>query len=666
MADLEGGRVVKIRHNPLAGRFLKGCPKGLALAHFHYSPERLKTPLKRSGPRGSGKFSPITWDEAVIEIRDRIGAAIERSGVQTLMSLSSAGCVGALHSTQGLTQRFLDCLGGSSRLEGNYSSNAAGYVIKKAFGNDYRHSGFDAATMQYSKLIVLWGANILEARLGTELDERLLAASASGIPIITIDPRKTTTTTRSGATWIPILPGSDIALMYALLFEFGRLEAIDFEYARARALGFVELMDFVLGKRDGIEKTPEWAARICGVPAETIGGLAKKWIENAPVLLLPGYSIQRSTYGEEAARLCIALQLASGSFGKKGGSTGSLNNRLPSPRLGSMPPVVGAEHRPVKLLRWADEIIASGGDERTKIRVAYSAGGNYLNQGGDIRKGLKAFESLDFIVSHELFLTPTATYSDIILPAASPLQKEDVCSPWLGNYLLYKPQILGYEGLERSDYDIFRSLAEAFGEEAVFSCSKTASDWIQTFLESSEIEDVAEFKKCGIYLGKEQERVGLSEFDENPGAHPLSTKSGKIEFEDIRYDLSQEYEKNRKNFMLITPKNRLRVHSQGGDHPESIGRNSLYMNALDFESMGLMEREKVRLESATGFVIVEAIPTSDIAPGVVSLDEGTWFTSLSMETSGSANFLTSTIGTKESISCIMHGIPVWISRSMSG
>ena len=665
VADLEGGRVFRIRNNPAAGKFLRGCPKGMALPHFHYSPTRIKTPLRRTGARGSGSFSPISWEEAIVEIHDRIENAIERSGVGTLMSLSSAGSVGSLHSTQSLAQRFLDCLGGSSRLEGNYSSNAAGYVIKKAFGSDYRHSGFDAATIQYSRLIVLWGANILEARLGTELDERLLAASESGIPVITIDPRKTSTTTRTGAKWIPILPGTDIALMYALLYEFNRQGAIDFEYVRTRAVGFDEVMEFVLGTKDGIKKTPKWAAAICRVPAATISELAKKWIESTPVILLPGYSIQRSSYGEEATRLCIALQLASGSFGKKGGSTGSLNNRLPGPRIGSMPPIEDVSHVPVPLLRWADEIIARSQDERAKVRVAYSAGGNYLNQGGDIRKGVRAFESLDFIVSHELFLTPTAMYSDIILPAASPLQKEDVCSPWLGNYLLYKPQILEYEGLERSDYEIFRSLAHAFGKEEAFSCSKSASDWVQSFIESSEIEDVAEFKKNGIYLGREQERVGLREFDENPEVHPLATKSGKIELEDIRYNSAIGNEEEGRNFRLITPKNRLRVHSQGGDHPKSIGKNALYMNSRDFESLGLLEQGRVRLESATGYVIVEAYSTSDLLPGAVSLDEGTWFSSHSMETSGSANFLTSTEGTGESLSCIMHGIPVKISLDFS-
>ncbi len=89
------------------------------------------------------------------------------------------------------------------------------------------------------------------------------------------------------------------------------------------------------------------------------------------------------------------------------------------------------------------------------IRAIYSAGGNFLNQGADIAKNIKAFQSLDFAVCHELFMTPTAKYCDIVLPAASPLQKEDIGLPWAGNYLLYKPKILPCEGQERSDFSIF-------------------------------------------------------------------------------------------------------------------------------------------------------------------------------------------------------------------
>ncbi len=662
LADIEGGRVVGIRYNPSAGRYLKGCPKGLALDHFHYSPERIKTPLKRTGPRGSGQFTPISWPEAILEIKNGLEGVLSHSGPNAIINLSSAGSTGALHTTERLTQRFLDCLGGSTRLAGNYSSNAAGYVIKKAFGDDYGSSGFDASTICASGMIVLWGSNVMEARLGGELEARLMAASKADIPIVTIDPRKTKTSLLTGARWIPIRPGTDIAFMYALLSVFDDRGAIDQEYVHARCEGFEDLLDFVRGASDGIRKTPLWAEGICGVPSSIIEGLAHEWISRNPALLLPGYSVQRTQYGEEATRLFIALQLASGSFGKRGGSTGSLSNRLPGPKLGAMPGVKGAEHVLFPILRWPDAILESGRQGSARIRAAYSAGGNYLNQGSDIAKSIRAFESLDFIVSHELFLTPTARHSDIVLPAASPLQKEDIGKPWAGNYLLYKPAILGYEGLERSDYDIFRSLADAFGKEETFSCSKSASEWIDGFLADSEISDIDAFKESGIYMGKEQDRTGLSRFDGNPRSFPLATASGKVELQGPHYIPTEQGEEGGRTFRLVTPKNGMRVHSQGGDHPGRIMTNSLQINDVDASAIGVSMNDLVTVTSAQGSVHVRCVPTDRIASGVVSLDEGTWFSRDSMEKSGSANFLTSTAGTAESISCIMHGIPVSVEK----
>jgi len=663
VADIEEGRVVGIRYNTRAGRYLKGCPKGLALAHFHYSPERVKTPLKRSGPRGSGRFAPISWPEAIHEIKNRLDDVLSHSGPKAIINLSSAGSTGALHSTERLTQRFLDCLGGSTSLAGNYSSNAAGYVIKKAFGGDYGNSGFDASTMHDSRMIVLWGSNVMEARLGGELEARLMAAAKANILIVTIDPRKTKTSLLTGARWVPIRPGTDIAFMYALLSVFENRGAIDREYVHARCEGFEDLMDFVRGENDGIRKTPLWAEGICGVPSSVIEGLAHEWLSRKPVLLLPGYSVQRTRYGEEATRLFIALQLASGSFGKRGGSTGSLSNRLPGPRLGAMPGVKGAEHALFPILRWPDAILESGRGGGTRISAAYSAGGNYLNQGSDIFKSIRAFESLEFIVSHELFLTPTAKHSDIVLPAASPLQKEDIGKPWAGNYLLYKPAILGYEGLERSDYDIFRSLADAFGKEEAFSCSKTASEWIDSFLADSEISDVEAFKESGMYMGQEQDRTGLSRFDGDPKSCPLATASGKVELQGPHYIPTGPCEEGCRTFQLVTPKNGMRVHSQGGDHPGRIMTNSLQINAMDASALGVALNDFVVVTSEQGSVHVRCVPTDRIASGVVSLDEGTWFSREAMGKSGSANFLTSTAGTAESTSCIMHGIPVSVEKA---
>lgn len=667
LAEVEGGKVLRITHNPAAGTFVRGCAKGYDLAHFHDSPERLKTPLLRTGPRGSGEFEPISWDEALDRVHRGLADCRTRHGYASILSLSSAGSTGALHNTERLTRRYLNMTGGCTVLDGSYSSAAASYALKRAFGKDYGRSGFDAATIVKSSFIVLWGANILEARLGAELPARLAEARKRGIPILSIDPRRTRTLAALGAEWLPIYPGTDVALMYALLFQLHSEGRIHRRSVEARAVGFGELMEFVTGARDGIMKTPEWASGICGVEAGAIVGLARRWTDAKPTMLIPGYSIQRTEAGEEAARLCVALQLATGNFGVPGGSTGSLNNRLPTPRAGSIGEGDGSRNAHMPIVRWADSILEGPPNYPSKIRAVYSAGGNFLNQGADIAKNRRAFETLDFAVCHELFMTPTARWCDIVLPAASPLQKEDIGVPWAGNYLLYKPRILPRDGGERSDYEIFAALAERAGLRDAFTEGRSESQWIESFLAASEIRDVETFKRAGIYFGAEQERAGLEDFAADPCACPLGTVSGKVELEDRRWT---EWKKapGGEAFLLITPKRMDRVHSQGGDYPAAVRENLLEMNEADASAHGLAEGDTAWIESVSGKTSAKVSLSRSITRGVVSLPEGSWFAEPDADggeplMAGAANALTSTEGTKESTSCVMHGIAVAIRRA---
>jgi anaerobic selenocysteine-containing dehydrogenase len=406
-----------------------------------------------------------------------------------------------------------------------------------------------------------------------------------------------------------------------------------------------------------VEKSPSWAEGICGVDAAAIVGLARRWTSTKPVMLIPGYSIQRTDAGEEAARLCVALQLATKNFGLAGGSSGSLNNRLPGPRVGKIGEGGGFPTKKVPIVRWADAILEGEPAYPVHISAIYSAGGNFLNQGADIGKNIKAFQTLDFTVCHELFMTPTAQYCDVVLPAASPLQKEDVGVPWAGNYLLYKPRILPYEGQERSDYDIFSELASRFGAERQFTEGRSEKEWIGHFLASSEIDDVEGFKARGVYFGAEQERTGLAAFAADPEGKPLRTASGKVELAGPRWAGWGGRPHQARGV-------RLAGGTDCGDHPDEIIGNSLAMNAADTRGLGLKEGDFVEISSETGSTMATVFPTENIMRGVVSLYEGTWFSAPGAEgfMPGSANFLTSTRGTDESTSCIMHGIRVNVRK----
>jgi len=304
--------------------------------------------------------------------------------------------------------------------------------------------------------------------------------------------------------------------------------------------------------------------------------------------------------------------------------------------------------------------------------VIYSAGGNLLNQGADAQKSIAAFRKVDFSVCHEMFMTPSARFCDVVLPAASPLQKEDIGIPWAGNYLLYKPKILPYTGNERSDYDIFCDLAGRLGVGNAFSEGRSEAQWIEYFIAHSAITDPEEFRRSGIYLGEEQKRPGLHDFACEPGLFPLGTRSGKVELGG-HHESFLEDERSREDvaagrrILFISPKVAERVHSQAGEHPDQRGINRLGINPGTAEKFGFTDGQLVLVESRSGAMRIRLNFDISVMEDVVCAPEGTWLSGFGLlETgniadSGSANLLTSTEGSKESVACIMHGIPVRVT-----
>ncbi len=273
LACIEDGQVTRVINNPAGGKFLKGCRRGFDMPLEEYAPDRLLTPLIRSGPRGSGQFRQASWDEALDMTASKLGEIRAKYGANSILNLSSAGSIGALHSTFALLGRFLNLFGGCTRLSGSYSNGAARFILPYLLGSDFSASGFDPATMQYASMIILWGANVLETRQGSEVPQRLVQAKNRGAQIVVIDPRRSATVKQASTWWIPIRPGSDAALMLATLYVLIDENLLDRPFIAAHSTGFEELEAYVLGKTGRPACTPQWAENICGVPADEITAL---------------------------------------------------------------------------------------------------------------------------------------------------------------------------------------------------------------------------------------------------------------------------------------------------------------------------------------------------------------------------------------------------------
>jgi len=641
---------------------MKGCRKGFKAMEIDHHPDRLKKPLIRiegvkktfsSVEDSRNQFREASWEEALNLAAANLKQFKSEQGCSALLNLSSGGaCRGHVHNNGNLTNRFLSLWGGATRTEGSYSSAAASFASPYVFGT--KQAGMDAGNLHNSQLIILWGYNAFDTRFGCEYPLRIKEAKKRGVPVIVIDPRRTRTAELMGTKWIPVKPGTDVALMAAILYYLIQNNLTNRNYIEKYTSGFEDLADYVSGNTDGIAKTPEWASKLCGIKTSVITELAHLYGTTTPCALLPGLSMQRALAGEEAARMPMALQAATGNTGIPGGSSGGMFwGKLPEPYCPSIQAPKIQTNPSFPVYEWPDRILND-----KKIKAVYITGGNLLAQGSDIQKNIHAFQKLDLAIGHDLFLTPTMAMCDIVFPIASFLEREDIVTP-AGNFLLYSAKAANPPEGVLTDYQIFSELADRLKFKAEYTEDKTAAEWVQSLLERSEIRNIDIFKKSGIFMGERQDRSGLEEFITGPEKNPLATPSGKIEISSVAYEklgylpyphyraqmpVDKKYPLN-----LVTPHPLQGIHSQYANIEGFRMKEDreLWMNPEDARIRGITKENQVSISSPEGAMEVSVRITEDIMSGTVSFNEGLWpvlkkKNGSTIESAGSINMVTST------------------------
>jgi anaerobic dimethyl sulfoxide reductase subunit A len=658
LAHVKDGRVTKITNNPLRDPFMVGCVKGFHALDVLYAKDRLKRPLLRTGFKGSGEFKEISWREALDRVAERLDDLRRNEGCESVLAFYGSGsCIGAVHNTGLLCKRFFSLFGGFTGHTDYYSSAAAVFAQKYLFGT--RMVGFDPPTLVQSNLIILWGANLSDTRFSSRIESILRRRKRDGVPIIVIDPRRSNTVRRLATQWIPIRPGTDTAMMAAVLWVLLKEGTADRKFTDRYTSGFEDLVSYVDGSTDGIAKDPSWASHICGVPTDTITDFAHTYGSMKPAALLPGLSLQRALGGEETYRFTVALQAATGNIGQIGGSSGGeFWGKLPKPDIPQIPVPDTSGFPVIPVYKWPDAILEGpAGGYPTEIKAIYNCGSNHLTQGSDIRKNIRAFEKVEFVVTQDLFITPTASHSDIVLPAAMFLEREDVILP-ADNFLLYSAKAVEPLPETRTDYDIFCDLSERLGFEDAFSESRTAQDWLDALIEASEIEDVGKFKETGIFRGENHMRVGLSDFISDPKKHPMATPSAKIEIRSAVYaktgfspipECRISFPPAEFPLRMITPHSKYRINSQNSNLPwiDALEPKVLVVNRKDGEDRGIRSWDSVRVFNEVGEMRIQVRLTDDIIKGAICLPQGAWtvMDEHGIEIGGATNALTSTIPT---------------------
>jgi anaerobic dimethyl sulfoxide reductase subunit A len=414
--------------------------------------------------------------------------------------------------------------------------------------------------------------------------------------------------------------------------------------------GYAPYRSYLLGERDGMPKTPEWAEGETGVPASTIVELARAFGRIKPAALLPGWGPQRGLYGEQIARAWIALACLSGNVGLRGGGLASVGNRSNILPVGALPSGPHDAARQVSSVAWAREIL--DGQLDPPLSMAYIVASNVVNRSPDTRANVQALEQLDYVVVQDPYWTPTADCADLVLPICTDLERSDLVTSWGHDVHLFDSrQAAEPVGESRTDYWVFGQLAERLGLGEAYTQGKTESEWLQRF-RNPRLLDVEALDRDGIMRRDAKPRVTLADYRRDPAGHPLSTPSGLIEIEApqaAQHGLPTipsyvPIEAETLPLHLLTPHFKYRSNSCLGGVPllQRLERPEVWIHPQDAAARGIAPGQTVEVYNERGTVRLPAKVTERIMPGVVSLYQGAWYRPAAdgVDEGGCANVLT--------------------------
>jgi anaerobic dimethyl sulfoxide reductase subunit A len=663
-AHVRDGRIVHIstdarRWNPDHPP-LPACARGVGQIERTYHPDRLKYPLRRTGPRGSGQYARISWDEALDTVAREMLRIRETYGNAAILDASRTGSQSMLHGRVA-AQRFLYTFGGCTDLWSNMSAEAEVFAVRVTYGEqDYKRAGREPTDFVNSRLILMWGWSPGDGTFGTGTMQYLKHARRNGTRIVCVDPRLTQTSRQLADEHIFIRPSTDTAALLAMAHVVLTENLHDQAYCARHVHGLEEWTAYLLGRTDGVPKTPEWAGAITGMDAGTIRRLARTFATTRPAALQCGYAPGRTVFGEQFHRAAYALAAITGNVGVCGGNSGVSNGvtggggirRLPTGRN----PIDAKVASPLLA-----DLLARGkaGGYPADIRMIYSSGGDLFNQCPNAGKIAASLDGVAFIVAQDHFLTPTARHADIVLPATTFWERNDVHTPWAGagHYAIYMRQAIAPMQECRNDIDIFADLSRRVGINGYLDGDEAA--WLRT-LTADAIDDFEAFREHGVArFPPPADAVAFAA--EVRGERPFATPTGKIEIlatalaaNPNPYGLGEippvptwlppPDDAGRYPLSLCTPKSRARTHSIHGNQPHlaRVDPDTVWIHPADAAARGIGPGQRVRIFNQIGATVLPAEVTDCIAPGVVSIKEGAWFTpdAAGLDQSGCANALT--------------------------
>lgn len=692
------GRIVRVEpdntgDNTLGNQNIRACVRGRSIKHRIYHKDRLKTPLKRVGKRGEGKFKEISWDEAYETLASELRRIINKHGNEAVFINYGTGTIGATIGSSwppGGTAiaRLMNLIGGHLEQYGDYSSAAIAGALEQQYGEWIGSNSNDDT--RNSKLVVMFGNNPHETRMsgGGETFVTQQAKRESSHKVIVIDPRQSQTAMNLADEWVPLRPGTDGALVAAMIHVILSEGLQDQKFLDTYTQGFDEhtlpegapkgssYRSYIMGQGpDKIAKTPAWAAPITGVPADTIVRLAREIALTKPCAITQGWGPQRQAAGENTARAIFTLAAVVGQIGISGGGNGAREGSASLP-LATFPIPENPVKAVLPFFLWTEAVRRGhemtaltdgirGADKlTTDMKFIWNYGSNSLiNQHADTNRThdlLQDESKLEMIVVIDNQMTSSAKYADILLPDVSNAEQMDLIRQGSAGNLGYT--ILADKVIEpmydcKPIYEILTGIAAKLGVEKEFTEGRTQEEWVKWLVDESrkEIPDLPDFEKLreqGIFRTTLDPVISMKDFRDDPKAHPLTTPSGKIEIYSTvaaekaatwtlpdgdtitpipeflaTWEMPGDPLQEKYPLQAIGHHYMGRTHSSYGNVKflQDAHPQVAWIHPRDAKERGIDDGAEIEVFNDRGRVVTKAFVTSRIAPGVVSLPQGAWY-----------------------------------------
>ncbi|MDF3414598.1 molybdopterin-dependent oxidoreductase [Sulfitobacter sp. M57] len=648
--------------------------------------------------RGKEEYVKVDWDTAWSLTAKALLDTATTHGNEAIFSSSYGGWSNAGTFRPNVLQgRLLNLLGGCTNTSGDWSAGASQVSLPHIIGDMEVYSAQSAweTIRDNTEVFVLVGCDpIKNNRIEYRVADHGMYAHweeirDAGVKFISINPQRTASDEYLNADWVRIVPNTDVALFCAMAYHVLENGLEDRAYMAKYTVGADKWIAYLKGETDDTPKTPAWAAGITGMDEAKIKELAELFA-TSNTEFAGAWALQRAQHGEMTHWAIINFAALTGKIGKPGQGVGFSwhygNGGMPASSK-STPSGLSQGRNFVKGVCPASRItemlenpgmdVFYNGNTHTypDVKMIFNAGNNFMSHQQDTNRLIRALEKVETIVSVDVWWTAATRWADIVLPAASTLEQDDITSggTYSNDRVYAMKKVIEPVGDSLPDYEIFEGLADKLGLWAQFTDSEDKMYHIQQAYERSSAAEHTPFEE---FWEKGYARMDVpdearqwtrhSEFYNDPEGSPLHTTSGKIEMfcEDFakleindmpgmpQWIEKHEYLGNAKDGQLhvVSPHPWFRLHSQM-DQSENLrklykvqGREPVRINSEDAASRGIEDGDLVELYNERGTVIAGAVVSDDIMPGVVSIYEGGWpsLDSKGRCNSGLVNFLTST------------------------